>query len=462
MYSTSFFSQIFSEFKSSIHLALPLVASNLIVGLNGFIATIMISHLGKEQLAANALVWSIYIVVILFFIGVISAVSIMIAQSFGAKDNKAIGICFNQGLIMATIFAVPMMLIMWASPIILVWTDQDPNVINAAKPFFHALIWSMLPLNLIVVIEQFLFGTTKARLVMIMSAIQLPVEVGFYYAFLFGKFGFPKLGLAGIGYGLTASCLLISFAFGCYLYFTKQFKIYNLFHQWWRINRKFLRELFRIGVPLGFIYCVEVALFAAVAIMMGTLGTTVLAAHQIAYQYLMLALFIIFALSQTATIRIGNEVGRNNRAALKITAIVNMLVSFGCMLIFSIFYCSFPLLAISLDIDPHSTQLAGVVNEATKFLAIVAVMVLVECLRLVSLGSLRGLKDTKFPVLVSVIGFWCVAFPCAYLFAFKFKFGGVGIWWGMTLGLFVAGVILFIRFSRQVKTIDLEALITKA
>ena len=436
--------------------------SEVVYELNNFTATVMVAHLGKEQLAANALVWSIYLAVIVFFIGILFSVSIMVAQSFGAKDNHSIGVCFKQGLIMAFIFAPFMMLIMWFAPIVLVWTGQDSAIIKVAKPFFLALIWSMLPLNLIIVVHQFLIGVNKTRIVMLSSILAVPTQIFFFYVFLFGRFGLPKLGLAGIGYGLAVSHVLEAAYLLCYIYFSSPLKIYHLFHKWWSVNRKILVELIHVGLPLGFMICTEVALFAVVAIMMGLLGTTVLAAYQISYQYMVIVIVIIFALQQNITVRVGNEVGRNNRNDLMLTTMVNMGMGFGFILLFSVIYIFFPRLVISLDINIHAPHLQELVKKASIFLAMAGILILVDCFRLINLGALRGLKDTKVPVFISLFGFWCIAFPCAYLLAFKFEFGGVGIWWGLIIGLFVSGAILFMRFSRLVKSVDLVALVTKA
>jgi multidrug resistance protein, MATE family len=444
-----------------MRLALPLIASEVIYALSGFFATIMVAKLGKNYLAANALVWTIHIATLIVVIGILCSVSIMVAQSFGAKDNRSIAICFKQGLIMALIFAPPLMLAMWFAPIILVWTKQDPVIIDLARPFFRSLALPMLPFCIMFTVEQFLIGINKTRLVLLISILTVPIQIVFFYVFLFGKFGFPQTGLEGIGYGVGISfCLMVAFLF-CYIHFAKDLKKYRLFEKWWRINKKFLFELIRVGLPLGFMFGTEVALFAAIAIMMGALGTTTLAAHQIAYQYLMIALSIIFALTQTITIRIGNEVGRNNRSALKLAAFVNVGISFSLVLIFSIFYICFPQIAISIDIDIHAPHLQELVKKASTFLSIAGILILTDCLRLISIGALRGLKDTKFPVLISVFGFWGIAFPGAYLLAFKLNFGGTGIWWGLVIGLFVAGVILFIRFNLLIKHIDLKALVTK-
>jgi MATE family multidrug resistance protein len=458
----SFFTlpKIFSEFKYSIQLALPLIASEIIYALSGFAATIMIARLGKNYLAANALVWNIHIAIILIAIGILCAVSIMVAQSFGAKDNRGISICFKQGLIMGLIFAPILMLAMWFAPVILVWTKQDPVIIALAKPFFKSLALPMLPFCILFAIEQFLIGINKTKVVLLMSILTVPIQILFFYAFLFGKFWFPQTGLEGIGYGIGISFSLVVTFLLFYIHFAKDLQKYRLFEKWWQINKKFLSELIRVGLPLGFMFGTEVALFAVVALMMGSFGTTALAAHQIAHQYLMIALSIIFALTQTITIRVGNEVGRNNRATLKLSAFVNVGISFSFMLLFSIFYICFPRMAISLDIDIHAPHLQDLVKKASTFLSIAGVLILTDCLRLISIGALRGLKDTRFPVLISVFGFWGLAFPAAYLLAFKFKFGGAGIWWGLVIGLFTAGIILFIRFNRIVKHIDLEALVT--
>jgi len=461
MSSTFRLSKIIAEFKYSARLAMPLVASEVVFALSGFTATAMIAHLGKEELAANALVWTIYIAVLLFFVGILSSISIMVSQSLGAKDDEEISICFKQGLIMAIIFSIPMMLIMSVAPKILVWAKQDPAVILCTKPFFKSLIWVMLPINIAIAIEQFLIGITKTRLVMLMSIVLVPMQIFFYYAFLFGKFGLPKIGLAGIGTSIAISHCIITVCFVCYLYFGKIFKKYNLFKKWWVINHKFLFEMIRVGLPLGVMWCSEVTFFAVVAIMMGMLGVSTLAAFQIADQYLLIALVVLFALGQTAAIRVGYEVGRNDRSKLKLAVLVITLIGLGLISLFSLFYTFFPEIAIGVDIDMSSKQYKDVAAEAMKFFPIVGILIVVDCIRLVASGALRGLKDTAFQLLISVLGFWFIAFPATYLLAFKLGFGGVGIWWGIIIGFLITGILLTIRFSRLTRTIELSSLLTK-
>lgn len=452
---------IILEFKRSIRLVLPMIATEIVYSSTGFISTIMVAHLGKGQMAANILVWSIYWAVIVFFLGILSSVSVMAAHSFGANDNAGVGICFKQGLIMAIIFSLPMMLIMQYAPIILVWTGQDPAVILYAKPFFSALIWTMLPLNILIVVEDFLVGITKTRLVMVLTVLSVPIGILFSYAFLFGKFGLPEIGLAGIGYGWTVSYSLVAIC-GIYcLISSKQFKIYALFKNWWIIDSKFLFEMIRIGLPMGFMWCSELVFFAIVAIMMGTLGTTVLAAYQISNQYITIALVILFALTNCVAVRVGNEVGKNNRDKLHLIVVVNMAIGLFIISMFSLFYLIFPTVAISIDIDINSPNFKDVAVEAVKFFPIISVLLISDCIRIISSGALRGLKDSNLLMLISMCGFWGIAFPSAYFLAFKLGLGGVGIWWGIVIGLSVTGIMFLLRFKKLASKVDLVSLVTR-
>jgi multidrug resistance protein, MATE family len=451
-----------AEIRQFFKLAVPLIASEVIFALSGFFATVMIADLGNEALAAHAIVWNIYLTLILFFIGILFSISILVSQSFGAKDSASIKICFNQGILLAIISTPIMIAIMKFCPLILVWTNQDSTIIKLATPAFNSFLWTILPLTILIVLEQFFIGINKAYLVTAVSILSVPIQLFFFYVLLFGKFGFPKLGLASIGYGLAISHYLIAIPFLLYLFFSKQFKIYNLFKDWWKINLKFFFELIQLGLPLGIMFAFEVGLFAAIAIMMGKLGTNILAAYQISYQYFMIALVILFGLIQATTVRVGIEVGRNNRRSLRFGVGINIVVGLAIMMCFSCFYIYLPKLAISLDIDINDPQLQELVITASKFLSAVGILILVDCIRLMSTGALRGLKDTKIPTMISFIGFWCIAFPMAYLLGFKFKLGGIGIWWGLIIGLSVSATILFFRFNRMSKHINLEALITKA
>ena len=455
-------SNIISETARSIRVALPLIASELIFAFGGFFATILLSDLGNDILAAHSLAWNIYFTVIVFSIGVLFSVSILVSQSFGARDNRSIRICFSQGILLAIVSSPIMMLITWFCPIILVWTGQDPTIVKLATEPLRSLAWTMLPLNIIVVMQHFLMGINKAYLVTMMSAFILPLQIFFFYIFLFGKFGFPKLGLAGVGYGITASYYIVAIPFFFYLLLAEKFKQYELNKKLFRVDLKILFEFIRLGLPLGFLFSIEMAFFAAVAIMMGRLGTNILAAYQISYQYLMIGLVILFALIQATTVRVGTEVGRNDRRSLRLAAIINFVIALVLMSLFGMAYIYFPKLVIGVNIDVKSTALKELVTIASEFLFVIGILVLANCIRLISTGALRGVKDINIPTMIVFAGFWLVAFPCSYLLGFEFGFKGVGILWGIVVGVLFSGLILLFRFNKMSKHINLKHLITKA
>lgn len=453
---------IFNELKQSLVLSIPLIATEVIYALNGFVATIMISGLGKEYLAANALAWNIYIAIILFTIGILCAISTMTAHSFGANDHATIGICFKQGMLLAIAMAVPVMLALRYAPDILILAKQDRNLINLATPLFYSLAWTILPLNVLTLIEQFLIGIGKTKIVTAMSIAIIPMQIGFTYMFLHGYGGLPKLTLSAIGYGGTLAYTTGAIFFIIYIKYSQQFQLYQLLTRCWIINKKILCELIRIGLPLGLTWCIEVAMLAVIAIMMGVLGADSLAAYQITCQYIMLALAFIFAFMQTANVRIGIAVGQKNRHNLKLAFWVNTAIGLVAMLIFGLGLNLFATTAISLDLDMHAVNLQPVVKQATVFLMLAGILIIAEAIRLITAGALRGIKDTRFILLASIIGFWFITLPGAYLLAFKLHWGGAGIYTSMIMGMVITGIILVLRFNYMIKNIDLGSLVTKA
>ena len=454
--------RIYNEIKKSSKITFPLIASEVVLALSGFLVTVMIAHLGDEILAAHAVVWNAYLTSTMFFIGTLFATSILISQSFGAKDYSSIEVYFNQAILLAIIFTPIMIAFMWYFPKILIWTKQSPIVIELATPAFRSLIWAMIPLNIMVVVQHFFMGLNKAYLVTVMSIVSLLVEVFFFYVFLFGKLGFPKLGLAGVGYALTISFTLVSVSFLLYLLFSEKFKTYKIFRRCWFINLRIISEFIRLGLPLGFAFLIEVGLFAIIAIMMGKFGVNSLASYQIAYQYFMIASVILFALSQAVAIRASTEVGRNDRRSLKMTMLINLSIGLVFMMLFSIIYICFPKLVIGLDIDVAAYSSQALVATASKFLSIISVLIIINCILLVSAGALRALKDTKTPMIIIFIGFWIIAVPVSYVLGFEFEWEGVGILWGTVIGMLFSAVVLLFRFNRLSKHIDLKSLVTQA
>jgi multidrug resistance protein, MATE family len=392
--------------------------------------------------------------------GILSAVSILVSHSHSIDDKHGMCITINQGIISAFILAIPMMLIIWISPEILYLTNQDPDIIQLSIPYLHSLIWCMLPVNLLMVLEQFLIGASNTRLVLFLSLFRVPLEILLFYAFLFGKWGMPKLGMVGIGYGMTLSIVFSIAIIFCYLLFSKKMLRYQVFSGFFQFNKKYFFELIRIGWPIGSMYFIEMSLFATMALMIGQFGKVILAAHQIAYQCLVFTLDIIFGVSQGTTVRIGHKIGHNKKDDIKLSLYVDIGIGFFFMLAVTTVYIFFPSSIIALGIDIHLPQNKELVTYAIWFLLLAGLLQLTECFRLIIAGALRALKDARITMYITLITFWS-AFPIGYLLAFLFDLGAIGIWLGLVISFSIGAIILWLRFKYIIKCTNLKSLITK-
>lgn len=462
MFTAIINSKFFTESYKTLRLAIPLVISHLIYALSGFFGNVFVARLGSNELAAHGLVYTIFITLIMFFIGVLSAVNVLVAQSHGAQDEKGVTLATSQGFILALLFSLPMSFVMLLGPKILLWTGQSSALIKLATPYCYSFIWCMLPLNILIIIEQFFIGISRTKLVLFLGIIEVPLEILFFYLFIFGKFGFPKCGLSGIGYGFALAFILTDLALGSYLFLAQSYKKYQLFTNLFRWSKKFIFELCRLGIPMGIMFCVEMALFAMIALMMGKLGNNVLAAHQFTYQCYSFVLSIIFGLSQGTTVRIGHEVGRGNKDAISYIAFVNIVLGTVVMLLIGLVYVFLSNSLISLDFDLTLAYNQELIQLAKQLLLFAAILQIIDTMRCICVAALRGLKDTKVPLYISIISFWLVAFPLAYLFGFIFKLDGIGIWLGLIVGICSSAFILHRRLRKFVTKLDIQSLITRS
>lgn len=455
------FQPIILEIQKSLRLSFPLIGSQMIYASSGIITIMMIANMGHNELAANVLVWGIYIALISISFGMLSAVSILVAHSYGANEKYNINITVGQGVILATLLAIPMIITIWFAPNVLYLTNQNPEVIKLSIPYFHSLAWCILPLNLLFVFEQFLIGISITRLVLFLSFLRVPVEIFLFYSMFFGKWGFPKLGLAGIGYGVTLSIIAALLVVLCYILCSKKIKRYKIFSKLFFLDRKYLLELIRVGWPLGSTYFIEMTLFSIVAIMIGQFGKEVLAAHQLAYQCLVFTLAIIFGISQGTTIRIGHEIGRKNKKKIMLALWVNIFIGFCFMLVVTLVYVFFPHKIISLGVNINDPKNGVLVKHAARFLLLAGVLQLTESIRLISTGALRALKDTRATMNITFITFLVVALPITYLLSFIFSLMAVGVWLGLIISLVIGSFVLLLRFRYVLKRVNLEKIVTK-
>lgn len=448
-----------SEAKSILSISIPLITSQIIFSMSGFIGTIMVAHLDKNALAASVVVNLIWWTLSVLFIGLLNSTSVLVSQQQGAKNYEAISLVMGQSFLLAFIIAVPVILVMFIAPVFLKWSLQTPIVLNYARVYLHSLAWCMPGLLLIIVLEQFLAGLGRTKIVLAISLLEVPFEIVLIYVLMFGKFHFPACGISGVGYGFTAAYTITAVLLAVYLYYAKFAQPYGIYKRIGEFHLRYFLELVKIGWPIGLMYLIEVGAFAITTMLMARFDSNVLAAHQIAFQYLGVTINIVFGMSQAVSTRIGQAAGRDDLMGVYYAAYVGMCLSFIVMFVIGLIYLFFPTLLIALDVNTHALMNAELVKNAAILLGIIGLFQIFENFRIIGVGALRGLKDTKIPMLISFISFWLIGIVCAYLFGFTFHLNGAGIWWGLTLGVAIGALILFFRMKHILAIVDLKEVV---
>jgi MATE family multidrug resistance protein len=344
--------------------------------------------------------------------------------------------------------SIPSTALLWNMAPIFGWFGQPQEVVELAQPYLHIVCWGLWANFVAMACLEVIIGVGRAKLILIFSFVTVALNLVWSYILIFGKFGFPALGIAGAGWGVTISnvgTLLVVIA-----YITVDKSQRNYFREVFALHKPvYLWELIQIGLPIGLMYCVEVAFFFALTLAMGVISIEVQAANQVALQYLSLVISIIFAMAQAITVRMGHLIGAKQYHQAERASYIGIGLGLIFISFVAIIYWVFPLLLISVDFDIHLAENASIIATIKRFLAICAVFQIAETLRISLFGALRSVKDTKFTLFTSFISFWLIAFPLGYLFAVRWQWGGIGYWWGMLIGASSSVIILQWRYRKK-------------
>ncbi|AUH73260.1 MATE family efflux transporter [Legionella sainthelensi] len=448
---------ILTEIKANLLLSLPLMAAWIIHSLGPFAGTAMIAHLGKDALAANVLVATIWMAGITFWFGLFHAVSILIPHQMGANNNEAISQIMGQALSLNFFSWFPMIGLLWAIPFLVHWSAPNQEILKYATEYSHALMFAVPGVITLAIIGHFLVGIGKTKMSLYISLIEIPLEIIFIYVFVFGKFGVSAFGIAGVGYGLAFSFTLTNIVILICLYRAKFAKPFKIFQHIGTMNWASCKEMLRIGLPIGFTYFIELVGFTVVTYFVSRFSNTALAAHQIILQFEGVLFNIPHAISQAITVRVGINVGRIDKTgviyASYVGVVLGFLISLGIFLVLILF----PKIMISIDfnIDEHPK----IVQIVTPLFFILGIYQVVDSIRVLEAGALRGLKDTKFTMYVNIFCFSILGVLLAYLIGIVFHHNVQGIWYGLTFGVMLCAMALFFRLKKIIKNADLSQLL---
>jgi len=380
----------------------------------------------------------------------------LVAHKHGARDKRGISLVVRDGMWLAILLAFPTFILFWnwISPL-LSFAGQNPTIINLTSTYLHAMAWGILPNFIVLAVLEVMIGLGRGRHILIFNFISVALNIFFNFAFIFGRFGFPALGLAGAGWGMTVSNLITALLITTTVFLNKEYRAYfNLLLTFTRPS--YLLELLKIGIPMGAMYCVEVGFFLTIMLLMGSFGSQFLAANQITMQYVGLFITVVFSTAQAITVRMGHLLGAGDVVNAARASVAGIALSTGFMVLVGLIFCVYPEQLLSIDINIADPANANLIYHAKQFLMIAALVNIFEAIRISLFGALRALKDTQFTLLISIICFWGISLTVGYLFAIPMHIGATGLWWGMVLGAATGALLLHYRFNLKLKNYQLN------
>jgi MATE family multidrug resistance protein len=440
-----------NELRATLTLALPLAGSQLAQIAMQATDVIMIGWLGPGALAAAALGSGLVFVPFVVCLGLAFATQPMIAQAVGRRRAvvRDVRRTTRQGLWAIAALATPMLAALWESAAILSVIGQDPSIAAAAESYVRAMIWGIIPMLWFMVLRGFAAALGRPNAGLWVTLIVVVTNAFGNWVLIFGNLGAPALGLVGAGLSSAVSGWLSFALILGYIHRDRRMRRFALLGRLWRPDWPRFREIFRLGVPIGSTLTLEVGLFVGAVMLMGLIGAEALAAHQIAIQVASITFMVPLGLAQAATIRVGFFVGAGDADGVRRAGWTAAALAAAFMAAMALCMWTLPGVVVSIFIELSNPENAPVVDLAVAFLAIAALFQIFDGLQAVGQGALRGLKDTRVPMLIAALGYWGIGFPASVLLGFAVGLEGVGIWLGLALGLAVVAGLALTRFARR-------------
>ena len=436
-----------SHIRAILVLGLPLIGGHVAQFAIGLTDSIMLGWYGAAALAAVTLAGSYFFSLFLLGSGFAFAVMPLVAEAAGAGEERQIRRATRMGLWLSLVYAVVAMPLLWWSRPVLLALGQEEATATMAAEYLRIAGWGMFPALLVMVLKSYLAALERTQIVLWVTLLAAVVNALVNYALIFGNWGAPELGIAGAAIASIVTQMVSLIAVLAYA--LKTLPEHELLKNFWRPDPEMLSRVFRLGLPIGLTTLSESSLFAASALMMGWLGTLQLAAHGIAVSLAGLTFMVHLGLSNAATIRAGNALGRKDRAHLARGTHVVTAMSLAMSLVAIAAFLLIPEPMMSLFLDPQDPHRADILLVGVGLLAVAALFQLVDGVQAIALGVLRGVQDTAAPMIIAALSYWGLGIPISYVLGFVLGWGGIGVWLGLVSGLACAAVLLMLRFWRH-------------
>ncbi|MGQ0564169.1 MAG: MATE family efflux transporter [Gemmobacter sp.] len=432
--------------RATLALGLPLVGSNLAQMALHVTDTVMMGWYGVTELAALVLGSSSFFIVFILGAGFSQAVMPMVAAALGRGDEAQVRRDTRMGMWLSIAFGVLCFPLFWWSEPLFLALGQQPDVARLAAEFMAIAGLGMIPALLVRVMTSYLAALERTQVLLWITLAAVAVNAALAWALIFGHWGAPELGVRGAAIASVGTQIATFLSLAAYAALHPALRRFRLFQRFWRPDLPGLRGVFRLGWPIGLTSVAEGGLFQASALMMGVIGTVELAAHGIAMQCASITFMVHVGLSSAATVRAGRAVGLRDGRALRDGARVAIAISAAFSLLTVALFLAFPTQIISVFLDMSQPETARILTFGAVLLAMAALFQVADAMQVMALGLLRGVQDTRVPMLLAAVSYWVIGIPASWVLAFPLGFGGVGLWTGLVIGLAVAAVLLMLRF----------------
>jgi MATE family multidrug resistance protein len=434
------------EVRATVKLALPLIAGQLsAVGMSA-VDVALAGHYNAHTLAAVAVGANVWVLGLVSAVGVMMALSPSVAQLDGANRHREIGPLFRQALWLAAALSV----LLWfgarhAGPL-LDLIGVDPALTDDVQAFLHALSWGAPGLCGYFALRGLCEGSSWTRPTMLFGLFGLVVLVPLDWIMIYGKFGFPALGARGAGLANALALWLQLLAFAAYLKYGRRFRGLDLFARMERPDWQAIRHLLWIGVPMAVTLLMEAGLFVISALLISRLGTVAIDGHQIAINVSSVTFMVPLGLALAVTVRVGHAAGRGDGRGVRYAGFTGVALTLATQAVSATLMLALPHAIAHIYSDD-----GRVIALAAQLLILAGIFQFSDGIQVVSNGALRGLKDTRMPMLITIFAYWVVGMPVGAWLAFGAGQGVRGMWFGLIAGLTVAALLLFARWVTQTR-----------
>jgi len=440
-----------AELRALLRLSGPLVGANLLQMAVYAVDVVFVARLGTVPLAAATLGVYLYSVILWALSGLVGAAAPLMAAELGRRAHavREVRRSFAASMWLAVLLPLPFMALLWNGEWLLLAARQDPAVAAQGGVFLRAILWAMIPAVAAAAMRNAVSTLGRPGWATMVAVLSLGVSLLANWALVFGHLGLPALGLVGSALAGVVTAGATALAYAAILLLDPRLARWRLFGRWWVADAGRLAEVTRLGAPIALTLTFEAGLFSAAGFLMGLFGVTEVAAHAVALQVAALSFQVPFGVAQAATIRVGLFYGAGDRAGAGRAGWTAIWLGTGFMGATALALWVAPGPLIRLYLDPAAAGGAAATVLAVQYLGVAAAFQLFDGAQAVAAGALRGLQDTRVPMVIACVGYWVAGMGCALLFGFGLEWRGFGVWVGLAIGLAAVAALLVRRWASR-------------